>query len=264
MKKLVYLVASAVLVTSMLYAQSTGAGKQTALVSGNSSMQQSDRTGNGQSATNPNAATGSAQTVPNPTSPSTALPNATIHDRPSGTSTTNTTGVNGQGNQPSPSTMGSTGSTPADQNSTNSETPQENTSHSDNTPAGQQPNSTASPSSAPQTNPQPNGTNNPHASTNGSSQSDMSGTSPQVAMGARPAQDAGSPMARARATHTPDPGTQAAIDTGEVASDEQAGQNMPGENGNANGLPQTSSLLPLLGLTGMGSLVTGLLLRRPK
>ena len=94
------------------------------------------------------------------------LPDTTVRDEQK--STTSTTGAAGQdNNQPSPSTMGTTGSTPGA-----SEPPQTQTAPQNATPPDQQPNPSTQPDAA-----------TPHA------------------------QLMQTPAARAVATHTPDPGT---------------------------------------------------------
>ncbi len=167
MKRLAYLAAMVLLgigLTLAQNAQNTKPSSDQSNSSDPSAQAQSGRTSNDQTSGNM-----PSHHRPKGQASRSAVPDATIHDQQS--STTSTTGPGGQNNtQPSTSTMGTTGSTPgADQ-----VRPDNNGATMPQTanPPDQQPNSTSSPDSAP-----------PHAYL------------------------LQTPAARAVSTHTPDPGT---------------------------------------------------------
>jgi hypothetical protein len=234
MKTLAYFASLTVLATGIAFAQSSGTGAQSdpSNSSGSSSAQSSQSPKMTQSKpSKPSDAANPDSSVAPATSPSaqSPVPNATVHDQPSNSSSPTASDA-GQA-QPRSGTMGTTGKTP------------ENTPAQSASP-DQQPKSSDTPNSGP-----------PRTSLNDPGMLDGS-HQPTEELAALPQKPA----------HAPDAGTQPNPEAVNQAQPENAPQGSEAaarssERENANTLPQTSSLLPLLGLAGMSSLVGGMFLR---
>jgi hypothetical protein len=136
MKKLIYLTVVALLGIAFTLAQNTQSTKPSSDAS-NSSNVSSQAPASSQADDQDQAP--SPQQLKKPGESKQAVPDPTVRDQQG--KTPSTTGASGSNAQPSPSTMGTTGSTPA-------EPVQPSTSPQNATPPDQQPNSTTGPASA--------------------------------------------------------------------------------------------------------------------
>lgn len=237
MKTLAYLSSLTLLAASVVFAQSSGAGAQsdTSNSSGSSSAHTSQPTkpkmAQPAAGSQDTDQQGTASSAATSSTTQTELPNTAIHDRPA-TSTPAATDQ-GQATRPQSGTMGTTGNTP-------------NTSTPPSSSPDHKPNSSDPNNSAP-----------PHTSLNAPPKNIGRGVSATEAMADMPE----------RPAHAPDSGTQPMVqetvfgDPESPAPQNTSPAGQDAEHDEINGLPQTSSLLPLLGMAGMGSLVSGLFLR---
>jgi hypothetical protein len=187
MKRVAYFAAMALLGIGLTLAQNTQTTKPSSdpSNSSNNSSQAQSNPSSPQHGENDQIDTPSVKRHGSGESSKDAVPNPTIHDQQS--NAPSSADASGQtNNQPSPSTMGTTGSTPAPQDDKRPPATQQNSTTPD-----QQPNPSTSPNTAP-----------PHAAL------------------------LQTPAARAVATHTPDPGTcmnPAALEIGADGGQASAG-----------------------------------------